>query len=258
MLRRIVVLVSVILVAGLANNAMATAWTDAAPANHLWGTPGNWTGGGVPQSNNSISIRSMGGEYPLLDTGDYEGFTLGVQGLDPADIPTLTITGGSLTLGNSTTGEFFKLGHNADSYGIINIHGGALTSVGKGLMGTLGEGTLNMYGGEMYHGHLKVGARDAGVGYARLNLYGGTFNCGGVALRGDSITNITEGKIVVLGIDKTADMAMHVTNGNLVAYGGAGDVLISYDGTNTIVTGIPEPMTIALLGLGGLFIRRRK
>jgi hypothetical protein len=58
----------------------------------------------------------------------------------------------------------------------------------------------------------------------------------------------------------TDQVQVLVDAGVLVAFGGTGTVNWSYDFINdeTIITGVPEPATIALLGLGGLVLLRRK
>jgi len=260
MLRRIVVLVSIVLLTGLTTVVFADAWTDAAPADSYYGTPGNWSDGVVPDISREANIRSMGGTYPTLNSGSYEAFALNIDGLDSGDIPSLTITGGSLLTGTSENSEAFKVGHGDFTYGLLNIYDGSLTNIAIGFLGTRGFGTINMYGGEMTQRYFKVGNRTASADHqAYMNLYDGMVICTvGLELRGDSVTDIYGGTLKIVGENYVNTMNNAVTNGNLIGYGGAGDVQIAFDGTYTVVTAIPEPMTVALLGLGGLFIRRRK
>ena len=86
-----------------------------------------------------------------------------------------------------------------------------------------------------------------------------TYNEGWGLVDIDSIGSkiIWDGDHTVIGDDQVQIL---VDAGVLVAFGGSGTVQWSYDfmGDETIITGIPEPATIALLGLGGLVLLRKR
>ncbi len=258
MLKKLIVLVSVILVAGLTTDVFATAWTDLAPADHSWYTPGNWTGSEVPHIGTNANIRSMGGEYPIIDSGTATAYALYIEGTDSADVPSLTMTGGTFNVGVSG-GESFNIGHGDFTYGVLDMYDGVINVTGTSFVGCRGFGTINMYGGEINMEYYKHGnKREVTDDHdAFLYLYGGIISATGIELRIDSLTDVYGGTLRILG-DWVSQMNNAVTNGVLIGYGGAGDVIVDYDDTYTLVTAIPEPMTVALLGLGGLFIRRRK
>jgi len=170
------------------------------------------------------------------------------------------MTGGTLTIYNNAvtllvsyneTGTLERPGSFIQSGGIVSVPTGIVQ------FGQAGPGTLTMTGGEFNANFFKTGQKAGRVGYGYINLYGGTLTCNGIDFRPKSLVDITQGTWVIYD-DVRSVMASAITDGRLIAYGGAGDVIVDYDGTKTTVTGIPEPMTIALLGLGGLFIRRRK
>ena len=72
----------------------------------------------------------------------------------------------------------------------------------------------------------------------------------------------------ILTINYTINPA--AVNGSVITFTGVGELLLGFTGADVTVNNvptavpsltlnlIPEPMTIALLGLGGLFIRRKK
>jgi len=270
MLKKLIVLVSVVLMAGLTSNVMAANWTDLAPADHLWSTPGNWTGGLVPGAGTSVRLYpniDPSGDWPLIQDGiDAVASTITISwNRDPSSEtacsdPRITMTGGTLTIYNNAvtllvsyneTGTLERPGSFIQSGGIVSVPTGIVQ------FGQAGPGTLTMTGGEFNANFFKTGQKAGRVGYGYINLYGGTLTCNGIDFRPKSLVDITQGTWVIYD-DVRSVMASAITDGRLIAYGGAGDVIVDYDGTKTTVTGIPEPMTIALLGLGGLFIRRRK
>ena len=95
---------------------------------------------------------------------------------------------------------------------------------------------------------LNIGAANTGI----YNMNGGTLTLGGgINIGGaDDAFNFTAGTITLLGGDHT-DI---VNNASFYAPNG---VAASFDGVDTTIV-VPEPMTLSLLGLGGLLLRRKR
>lgn len=259
--------VMLVLLGVLTTNVFAEGWTGAG-VNNLWTNPQNWSA--VPHIPYTANINSTVNptNWPLIDsTMAADAGQVGLNGTDPLNRPKLTMTGGTLQLGG---GEAFKIGHGVGTQGIFEMHGGILSAapayqsdcqlfVGGG--GETGPnsayGEFTMYGGVASFSYGKIGNRYFATAGAHLNMYGGTLNMGGLELRPWARANITNGTIVING-NRESTVDSWVSGGQLVAFGGAGTIQRHYDGTVTTITAIPEPVTIALLGLGGLFIRRRR
>ena len=238
------ILLSILLVLFLANWAAGAAWTDNDPADHLWSTPGNWTESAVPEDWTSTRL------YPNIDPNNdwpiiQDGIDAISAGLDiswdrredatECSDPCLTMTGGTLTLGSSTTGESFNISLTDGLAGYFNLSGGFVTNAGIMHLGQTGPGTLNMTGGELTTHLLKVGQRADRTGYAYMNLHGGTLTCNVIDFRPRSLVNITQGTWII-NEDVTSAINSAINDGRLTAFDGAGEVLFSYDGAKTTVT----------------------
>lgn len=262
--------------------AMAdTHWTGNAGGND-WNNAGNWDTGvpGVnnynafidPQANNSYAIIGVG---ETANVGAWSG-TWGVApgGSSPV-YPTLFGPEWGQTLdiyGSLNVGWYMAPVGNTST---INMYtGGSYTAEGIGLGDNWwfngGQGvTMNQYGGTVNIGYFFWGGH--------LNLYGGTFTINenlGVndavgVVGGDSanlvsdanrMINLAGGELIINGNATTMAQSWE-TRGILEGNGVVGNVNI--DTTSmagyTILSAVPEPASVALLGLSGfaLLLRRR-
>lgn len=209
------------------------------------------------------------------------GVDAGPDNLIPSDA-ILDMLGGTINIGNPETEldwRDLRIGHN-DAVGVMNMSGGTININGGLIVGSTniqiiedpyeeiphpGTGTLTMTGGLISipdANSVKIGT-DGSTGL--LELFGGTIRAGTLEIGepgSGGIMDIRAGTLILDG-DRTEDVLAYIAAGLMTAYGGASgaEVLYDYDVANagkTTVTAIPEPATIALLGLGLLALRRRR
>jgi len=139
--------------------------------------------------------------------------------------------------------------------------GGAPYGQNRGVMNI--SGTVNV-AGMIGIGTLNAVTPSGGVGTVTV-LSGGVLNLGnihglGTSIQPGSVLDIRTGSasgLVTLPGDFYDVILAYVAAGRITGNGSGSNVVVEYTGTQTLVTAIPEPITLSLLGLGALLLRRR-
>ena len=172
---------------------------------------------------------------------------------------------GSMNYSNATgTGRYGYVGIKAGSTGILNMGGGSFAFSREFRIGwdAGATGTVNMTGGELITARgLQLGANN-GVGHIQLD--GGVISSGSLFISTISSIDITGSGVLTVAGDVSTDPTIlgYISSNLLTANGGTGVVNINYDSNinKTLFTAIPEPCTLAFLGMGVLVagLSRRK
>jgi len=242
MLRKSICIVSVVLLVGLTNSALAD-WTGAVSSD--WYDAGNWTGA-VPTSGETTLIESLATiTWPIInggtaDTGQLRiGYTATYQG-------ELTVTGGA-TL--NVNGEL-RIGRKSSNgsgqaIGILHISGATTTINVTELIehGRHGDATINMSGGYLHcDAELRLAYREDA--FSKVYLSGGTIDLGanpGITIGNDDVPgfaliDISGSGTLTLAGNQVSTIETYISDGIITAYGGEGAVLVSYDGQTDITT----------------------
>ena len=247
----------------MALGAVMLLVADAKAASVSWALAGtgdyadsaNWNTATVPVSGDKMTVGNGG--TAVIDTP---------QALDLSDFrinkdSTLEINpGGSVgSLGWSFLGKSGSFGTD----GTLNMNGGFVHIFNPGpsapsfIVGRESHGILNMNSGFIFvEGNFKID--DKAFDGGEVHLHGGNILASGFDMDkggagGNSATmDITNGTMTIVG-DIEAYIDTQIGSGILTGFGGTGTVLRNYDAVTglTTVWAVPEPTSIALLGMAG-------
>jgi len=262
-------LISLVLVLALASMASAVQWVgpSGSQAAGNWTVTSNWNTGVLPGASDAttkmflstgaganiiVDTAVTGGIKPQMSYGGpiyveiQNGGSITNKGSVDGYNGTYTVTiraGGAWN--SSTTGGSFKVAANTGVYAntdIINVFG-TLSIVGTGTSAlgltndsragatNVNSGTVNVYGG----GLLDVDAYSIG-----------TYGVGTIHLQGSGLMTVKGNAVAQVQADIAANRITGVASGDV------------WYNIHTGKTEVPEPATVALLGLGSLMLLRRK
>jgi len=206
MFRKLIYLVSCVLVLGLVGNVSADVQFNDSSGDHLWSTPENWATGALPTLN--------------------DGY-----------VRIFVIPGPTVMANESFVVEGIHLGNTGEVAGALTLQGGTLQAetINNGFRG---PGTINMNGGNLLvTGYLKI-ARDPGA-VGHINLNGGTITANNFNMRQkeDTIgTMDVGGGVMTINGDLTSLVQGYIDNGWITAYDGYGTLNLDYNVSNPDLT----------------------
>ena len=230
MFRKLVYLVSFVLVLGLVGNVSADIQFPDTTGDHLWSTPANWATGALPTLNDG---------YVRL----------------------FTLPGPIIMAGESYVVNGIHLGNTGEVAGALTLQGGTLEVLGALNCGYKGPGTINIIDGTlMVPGTLKI-ARDPGA-VGHINLNGGTITANSFLMREkeDAVgTMDVGGGMLTINGDQISLLQGYIDDGWITAYDGHGTPNLDYNVTNpgqTTLTAIhelnPNPANRAIVTPGAV------
>jgi hypothetical protein len=205
--RKLIWLVSFVLVLGLVGNVSADIQFPDTTGDHLWSTPANWATGALPTLNDG---------YVRL----------------------FTLPGPIIMAGESYVVNGIHLGNTGDVAGALTLQGGTLEVLGALNCGFKGPGTVNIIDGTLtVPGTLKI-ARDPGA-VGHINLNGGTITANNFLMRekdGAVGTMDVRGGMLTIDGNETSLVQGYIDNGWITAYDGNGTLHLDHNVTNPGLT----------------------
>jgi len=263
-IKRVIGAVSLTLILASLTSAATITWKGpgySSPAG-AWEDASNWDGG-LPTATDGIvrAYRSDGaGSNITIDTSVSGGVKLQMK----YGKSKITINNGG-TLTNSGLVEMF-MGTTSE---VLIMAGGtwnACTSASGAnfLLATSTSskdtvsvwGTLNVSGASAPK--LTIGTTGDASGFGTVNIYsGGLVTADRYQIGNRGVINMWSGAVFKIKGDVTATTAADIASGKIAGQGGA--VLSTYyNAFENMTYVIPEPATVALLGLGGLTLLLRR
>ena len=221
------------------------------------------TGGSITSLGLAFTIgrRSTAGIGGILDISG--GAVTGEEGVLAANgggsNGTINMSGGTLTVRGTTPSTYhqnFVIGDHG--LGTLNMSDGLITAEDNMYLAYSldGTGVVNMTGGTINVGDTIYLSGNASAD-SEFHLDGGVVTAAGLVMTSLGSLDLTEGEMRLAGDDSSIVLG-YINSGLITGYGDSDNVRFNFDGTDTIITAVPEPVTIVLLGLGGLLSLRRR
>jgi hypothetical protein len=251
----------VVLFLAITGVASADHYIDS--GTHSWVSNANWLDGTAPTATDDVYFVGWAGSPEVCNIGSGDNALAGntyVGWSTAGPTTTLNITG----TGKLTTGAMSIAVTDDSVTDTVNVKDtAALNLTGVLTVGQSGVGTLHMTGGtvtakEIYVtmwftgavGHIQL---DGGLLWGKENFWMGVDGM-------DSSMDINGGTLKVpYSLGSTIEN--YIAAGKITAKGlnGLSNFVEATDGlTYTTFQAVPEPMTLSLLAIGGLLLRRKK